>query len=155
MALLTIPSAIRRPATIIGQISVALHMLDFSTSSATAKSKDNFLLLMSRPCFNQDLLMLHYDHYLEFCRNQGSVFIVGQSLFFMFLNSIFLRREINPLYMSQFLKHLKVLCWWPAVVALCPCNLCCDAPVLFMDLLVFNMGEKTTCCCFSPPVFLY
>lgn len=39
--------------------------------------------------------------------------------------------------------HLKVLSWQAAVVALCPCNLCCDAPLLLVDLLVFNMGEKT------------
>lgn len=45
--------------------------------------------------------------------------------------------------MSWLLKHPKALYWWADVVALCPGNLCCGVPLLFMDLLDFNMGEQT------------
>lgn len=80
-------------------------------------------------------------------------FSLQNNLGFYVFEQFFLRREINPLSMSQFLKHLKVLCWWAAVVQLCPCNLCCDASSFLMDDLVFNTGEETTCCCFFPPIF--
>ena len=45
--------------------------------------------------------------------------------------------------MSWLLKHLKVLYWWPAVVALCPGNLYCGLFLLLMGLLASNVGEKS------------
>lgn len=55
--------------------------------------------------------------------------------------------------MSQLLKHLKVLYWWAAVVALHLGNLCCDASLLLVDFSLQHGRQDRTSCCFFPPRF--